>query len=74
MSFQKQRISIEKTPGYASEEGGVVSLINIAANLDDPLYHRTIGKLSIILKELKSINAKRRQHLGGSRALHRYIE
>jgi hypothetical protein len=73
MSFQKQRISKEKTPGYTSEEGGVVSLINIAANLDYPLYHRTIGKLSI-LKELKSINAKRRQHLGGSRALHRYIE
>ena len=39
------------------EEGGVVSLIDLAANLDDPLYHRAIRKLSVILEELKSVNA-----------------
>jgi hypothetical protein len=74
MSFQKQSISKKKTPGHAPEEGGIVSLINLAANLDDPLYHRAIVNHSLILEELKSINAKRTKQLGGSRALGRYIE
>jgi hypothetical protein len=74
MSFQKQSTSAKKTPGYAPEEGGVVSLIDLAANLDDPRYHRAIGNFSIILDELKSINATRTKQLRGSRALRRYIE
>jgi hypothetical protein len=74
MSFQKQTTSTKKTPGYAPEEGGVVSLIDLAANLDDPLYHRSIRKLSVILEELKSVNATRTKQLRGSRALRRYIE
>jgi hypothetical protein len=44
------------------------SLIGLAANLDDPLYHRAIGKLSLILEELKSINATRTRQRRGSRA------
>ena len=47
MSFQKQTTSAKETPGYTPEEGGIVSLIDLAANLDDPLYRRAIGKLSI---------------------------
>jgi hypothetical protein len=74
MSFQKQTTSAKETPGYTPEEGGIVSLIDLAANLDDPLYRRAIGKLSIILEELKSINATRTQQLSGRRSLHRYIE
>ena len=74
MSFQKQTSSAKKTQGYATEEGGVLSLIDLAANLEDPLYHPMVGKLSIILEELKSINATRTQQLRGSRALRRYIE
>jgi hypothetical protein len=71
---QKQTTSPKKTQGYAPGEGGVVSLIDLAANLEDPLYHPTVGKLSIILEELKSINATRTQQLRGTRALRRYIE
>jgi hypothetical protein len=54
MSFQKYTSSAKKTHAYVPEEGSVVSLIELAANLDDLLYHRAIGKLSIILAELKS--------------------
>jgi len=71
MSFQKQTTSAKKTPGYAPEEGGVVSLIDLAANLDDPLYHRAI---TVILEELKSVNATRTKQLRSSGALGRYIE
>jgi hypothetical protein len=71
MSFQEQSISARKTSAYAPEEGGIVSLIDLAANLDDPLCHR---KLSIILEELKSVSATRTQRRRGSRALRRYIE
>jgi len=39
MSSQKQTTSAKKTQGDAPESG-VVSLIDLAANLDDPLYHR----------------------------------
>jgi hypothetical protein len=75
MNFQKQTSSAKKTPGYAPEEGGGVSSIDLAANLDDPLYHhRAIRKLSVILEELTSVNATRTKQLRGSRALRRYIE
>jgi hypothetical protein len=74
MSFQKQTTSAKKTQGYAPEEGGVLSLIDLAANLHNPIYLRAIGKVSIILKDLNSINATRTQQLRRSRALRRYVE
>jgi hypothetical protein len=57
MSFQEKSISAKKIQDDAPDRLREVSLIGLAANLDDPLYHRTIGELSIILEELKSINA-----------------
>jgi len=74
MSFQKQTTSAKKTQRYAPEDGCVLSLIDLAAKLDDPLCRGAIGNLSIILKELKSINATRTQQLGSSRALRRHVE
>jgi len=74
MSFRKQPTSTKETPGDTPKEGGIVSLIDLAANLDDPLYRRVIGKLPIILEELKSMNATRRQQPSGSQTLRRYIE
>jgi hypothetical protein len=74
MSFQKQSTSARKTQGDVPDKGRVVSLIGLAANLHDPTYHQTIGKLSVILEELESINATHTQPLRGSRALRRYIE
>jgi hypothetical protein len=74
MSFQKQTTSAKKTQRDAPEDGCVLSLIDLAANLDDPLCRGAIGNLPIILKELKSINATRTQQLRRSRALRRYVE
>jgi hypothetical protein len=74
MSFQKQSTSAKKTQGDAPDKRRVVSLIGLAANLHDPIYDRAIGKLSVILEELESINATRTQPPRGSRALGRYIE
>jgi hypothetical protein len=74
MSFQKQSTSAKKTQGDAPDKRRVVSLIGLAANLHDPIYYRGIGKLSVILEELESINATRTQQPRGSRALRRYIE
>ena len=51
-----------------------MSLIDLAANLNDPIHHQAIGNLSIILEELRSINATHTKQLRGSRALRRYIE
>ncbi|HXM26041.1 MAG TPA: hypothetical protein VN957_08450 [Chthoniobacterales bacterium] len=70
----KIRLKKKKAQGDAPDILHEVSLIGLAANLDDPRYHRAIGKLSIILEELKSINATRTKQLRGSRALRRYIE
>jgi len=74
MSFQKQTTSAKKTQRYAPEEGRVLSLIDLAANLDDPLCRGAIGNLPVILKELKSINASHTQQLRRSRVLRRYVE
>jgi hypothetical protein len=71
MRFQEQSISENKTQDDALDRLREVSLIGLAANLDDPLYHR---KLSIVLEELKSINATRTQPPRNSRVLRRYIE
>jgi len=70
MSFQEHP-SGQKN---AREKLREVSLIGLAANLEDPLDHRAIGKLSIIVEELKSMNATRTQQRRDSRALRRYIE
>jgi len=74
MSFQKQSTSAKKHRSMALDERRVVSLIGLAANLHDPLYRRTIWKLSVIVEELESINAKRTQPHRAKRALRRYIE
>jgi hypothetical protein len=74
MSFQKQTTSAKKTQRFAPEDGRVLSLIDLAANLDDPLCRGAIGNLPVILKELKSINATRTQQLRRSRVLRRYVE
>ena len=75
MSFQKQTTSAKKTQRYAPEDGGcVLSLIDLAANLDDPVCRGAIGNWPIILKELKSINATRTRQLRRSLALRRYVE
>jgi hypothetical protein len=74
MSFQEKSASRKKTQGDSPDILHEVSLIGLAATLDEPRYHRAIGKLSIVLEELKSINATRTQQRRGSRALRRYIE
>jgi len=74
MSFQKQSTSAKKRQGYAPDKHRVVSLIGLAANLRNPIYQRAIGKMSVVLEELESINATRTQRPRGRRALRRYIE
>jgi hypothetical protein len=74
MSLQKQSSSARKTQGDASEKRSAMSLIDLAANLDDPIYRRAIGKLPVIFEELESINATRAQPPQGGPGLHRYIE
>ena len=74
MSFQKRSTSAKKTQDDAADKRRVVSLIGLAGNLHDPIYHQAIRELSVILEELKSINATRTQPPRGSRALRRYIE
>ena len=74
MSFQKRSTSAKKTRGDAADKRRVVSLIDLAGDVHDPIYHRAIGELSVILEELKSINATLIQPPRGSRALGRYIE
>jgi len=74
MSFRKRSTSAKKTQGDAADKHRVVSLIGLAGTLQDPVYHQAIGELSVILEELRSINATRTQPPRGSRALGRYIE
>ncbi len=74
MSFQKQSSSARETQGNVPEKRRAESLIHLAANLDDPIYRRVIGKLSFIFEELKSINARRTQAPQGTLGLRRYIE
>ena len=74
MSFQKRSTSAKKTQGVAADKRRVVSLIDLAGDLHDPIYHQAICELSVILEELKSINARRIQPPRGSRDLGRYIE
>jgi hypothetical protein len=74
MSSQKQSSSAGETQGNALEQRRAVSLIDLAANLDDPIYRRAIGNLSVIFEELESINATCMQPPRGGLGLRRYIE
>ena len=74
MSSQKQSSSAGKTQGNPLEQRRTVSLIDLAANLDDPVDRRAIGKLSVIVEELESINAICVQPPQGGLGLRRYIE
>ena len=74
MSFRKRSTSVKKTQGDAADKRRVVSSIGLAGNLHDPIYNQAIAELSVILEELKSINATLIQPPRGSRALGRYIE
>ena len=65
MSFQEKSTSAKKTQGSAPDTLREVSVIGLAANWDDPLYHRAIENLSTILEELKSIKATRIRHRRG---------
>ena len=74
MSFQKRSTSAKKTQGDAADKRRVVGLIGPAGDLHDPVYQQAIRELSVILEELKSINAACIQPPRGRRALCRYIE
>ena len=74
MSFQKQSSSARKARGDAPKERRAINLIGLAANLDDPIYRRAIGKLSVIFEELESINDTCMQSPQGGLGLRRYIE
>jgi hypothetical protein len=74
MSLQKESSSARKTQCDASERRRAVSLIDLAGNLDDPIYRRAIANLSVILEELESINATHTRPPRGGLGLHLYIE
>ncbi|HXM01492.1 MAG TPA: hypothetical protein VN939_02755 [Chthoniobacterales bacterium] len=74
MSFQKQSSSARKAQGDAPEEHRAIDLIDLAANLDDPIYRQAIGNLSVIFEELQSINATRTEAPQGGPGLRRYVE
>jgi hypothetical protein len=74
MTIQKETISTKKISDHVPKDIGVVSLIDVAAHLDDPVYRRTIKTLSMILEELKSIKTPGRQQIRGSPTFRRYIE
>ena len=50
------------------------SLICLAAEVDERIYHRQVGKFPLIAKELESIIATHAPQSRGSRALRRCIE
>jgi hypothetical protein len=76
MSIPKHTPSAKNISGYAPEQRAVVSLITLAASLDDPLYYRAFRKeLSRCLEQLKAIGNGRTPRLRGRpRTLSRYIE
>ncbi|MFY9986645.1 MAG: hypothetical protein WAK31_17915 [Chthoniobacterales bacterium] len=74
MSLQKQPGPARKTEGDAPEKRLAMSLIGLAAILDDPIYRRAIVNLSVIFQELESINATHTQPPQGGLGLRRYIE
>jgi hypothetical protein len=74
MSFQKQSKAPRKTQVDSPDKRCLVSLIGLAANLDDPNYRRALGKLSIICEELQSINATHTKKPLSGRSVGRCIE
>ena len=74
MSFQEQSKAPRKTQVDSPDKRRLVSLIGLAANLDDPNYRRALGELSMICEELQSINASRTKKPLSSRSLGRCIE
>jgi hypothetical protein len=74
MSFQKQSSSARNARGDVPKERRAINLIGLAANLDDLIDRRAIGKLSFIFEELESMNAARTQPPQGGLGLRRYIE
>jgi len=73
-TLHKEPISAKKTADHAPEDVVVVSLIDLAADLDDPVGRRTNRTLSMILEGLNSIKATRPQQLRGTPTFRRYIE
>ncbi len=63
-----------KNSGRGSPNRCIVSLIFLAANLHDIIGQRGFVKLSVIVKELESINATHVQQPRRNRAFSRYIE
>ena len=56
------------------KEYHIESLICLAAEVDERIYHRQVGKFPLIAKELESIIATHAPQSRGSRALRRCIE
>jgi hypothetical protein len=73
MSFLKPGTKDQKTQGGA-RHNCVVSLILLAANLHVIVGRRGFGKLTVIVKELESIDATHVQQLRRNPAFSRYIE
>jgi hypothetical protein len=64
----------QETWGEARHNRCIVSLIFLAANLPDIIGRRGFAKLSVIVKELESINATHVQQPQRNRAFSRYID
>src|SRR5258708_4669369 len=74
MSFLESVSTDQKTQGGARHNRCIVSLVFLAANLHDIIGQCGFGKLSVIVKELESINATHVQQPRRHRAFNRYIE
>ena len=74
MSFLESVSTDQKTQGGARHNRCIVSLVFLAANLHDIIGQRGFGKLSVIVKELESINATHVQQPRRNRTFSRYIE
>ena len=74
MSFLEPGSTDQKTHGGARHNRCIVSLILLAANLHVIIGRRGFGKLTVIVKELESINATHVQQPRRNPAFSRYIE
>jgi hypothetical protein len=64
----------KKTQGGTRHDRCIVSLILLAANLQLIIGRRGFGKLTVVVKELESINATHVQQPRRNPAFSRYIE
>jgi|SRR6266481_9871390 hypothetical protein len=71
MSFLESVSMEPKNSGRVSPNRCIESLIFLAANLHDIIGQRGFGKLSVIVKELESINATHVQQPRRNRAFSR---